>query len=69
MGKAVVSVHIKATDPEKALSEAHKVCEDMGVEHSTIQASRCTDVRFTARVKGGEGGSRGQVVEAAHGTR
>ncbi|CAM9324062.1 unnamed protein product [Ascophyllum nodosum] len=37
MGKAVVSVHIKATDPEKALSEAHKVCEDMGVEHSTIQ--------------------------------
>lgn len=37
LGRTVVSAHIKATDPEKALAAAHKICEAMGVAHSTIQ--------------------------------
>lgn len=37
--RAVVSAHIKATEPEKALAAAHGICEDMGVAHSTIQVS------------------------------
>lgn len=37
LGRTVVSAHIKATDPEKALAAAHEICEAMGVAHSTIQ--------------------------------
>ncbi len=42
LGRTVMTAHIKATDPEKALASAHEVCEAMGVAHSTIQ------VRFSA---------------------
>lgn len=37
LGRTVVSAHMKATDPEKALAEAHGICEAMGVAHSTFQ--------------------------------
>ncbi|CAM9774360.1 unnamed protein product, partial [Choristocarpus tenellus] len=37
LGRTVVTAHIKATETERALVEAHNICEDMGVSHSTIQ--------------------------------
>ncbi|CAM9145335.1 unnamed protein product [Ectocarpus sp. 12 AP-2014] len=47
LGRTVVSAHIKATDPEKALVSAHGICEAMGVIHSTIQVQvdHCVDSR------------------------
>ncbi|CAM9925668.1 unnamed protein product, partial [Hapterophycus canaliculatus] len=40
LGRTVVSAHLKAADPEQALTSAHEICEDMGVAHSTIQVKR-----------------------------
>lgn len=45
LGRTVVSAHIKATDPEQALTSAHEICEDMGVAHSTIQVKKEAETR------------------------
>lgn len=37
LGRTLVSAHVKALEPQKALVAAHSICEQMGVRHSTIQ--------------------------------
>ncbi|CAN0484115.1 unnamed protein product, partial [Discosporangium mesarthrocarpum] len=37
LGRTVVTAHVKAMEPGRALMAAHSICEDMGVSHSTIQ--------------------------------
>ncbi|CAM9785779.1 unnamed protein product [Chrysoparadoxa australica] len=39
-GAVVVTAHIKAADTDFALRSAHAICEDVGVQHATIQVQR-----------------------------
>jgi len=40
LGKNAVTAHLKATNPDQALREAHKVANQMGLSHVTIQVQK-----------------------------
>ncbi|CBJ30574.1 cation efflux family protein [Ectocarpus siliculosus] len=67
LGRTVVSAHIKATDPEKALVSAHGICEAMGVVHSTIQVQvdHCVDSRCKHPCVSAVGGCCGPTAISA----
>ncbi|CAM9620421.1 unnamed protein product [Ectocarpus sp. 6 AP-2014] len=67
LGRTVVSAHIKATDPEKALVSAHGICEAMGAVHSTIQVQvdHCVDSRCKHPCVSAVGGCCGPTAISA----
>lgn len=41
-----LTCHIRATDPQRALYDAHEICRSMGIDHATVQVHDAADQAF-----------------------